>query len=76
MTTTTIQIRTSTRNKLKELKIHPRESFDSVVERLVESKIDDKPLSETTLRNIKKSLEDIKAGRVISHEDLKKKLKL
>ena len=76
MTTTTIQIRTSTRNKLKELKIHPRESFDSVVERLVESKIDDKPLSETTLRNIKKSLEDIKAGRVISHEDLKRKLKI
>jgi len=61
---------------LKELKIHPRESFDSVVERLVESKIDDKPLSETTLRNIKKSLEDIKAGRVISHEDLKRKLKI
>ena len=75
-TTTTIQIQMGTRDKLKKLKAHPRESFDSVVERLVESKIDDKPLSETTLKNIEKSLEDIKAGRVISHEDLKKKLNL
>ncbi|MBR9681167.1 MAG: hypothetical protein GOU98_05110 [Candidatus Altiarchaeota archaeon] len=71
---TTIQIHIDTRETLKKLKVHSRESFNSVVERLVESSLDKEPLSSKTLDNIEKSLQDIKMGRVVSHKDLKKQL--
>ena len=76
MENTTIQIQTTVKNKLESLKFYPRESFNSVIERLVEKNVDDAPLSNKTLKNIEKSLEDIKAGRVFSHEEVKRKLNL
>lgn len=71
---TTIQLHIDTKNKLEKLKFHSRESFNSVVERLVENNLDESPLSSKTLKNIEASLKDIKAGRVVSHKDVKKRL--
>jgi hypothetical protein len=72
---TTIQLDKKTRDRLKELKIHPKESYDKVVERLLSLRTDEGELSEETIRDIEQSLEDVKAGRTMSMKDVKQTLK-
>lgn len=71
---TTIQLNKKTRDRLKELKIHPRESYDKVVERLLALRTDEGELSEETIRDIQQGLEDVKAGRTLSMEQVKQRL--
>ncbi|WP_415280950.1 hypothetical protein [Candidatus Nitrososphaera sp. FF02] len=71
---TTIQLDKKVRDKLKELKLHPGESYNKVVERLVSIKTDEGELSEETIRDIEQSLEDIKAGRTLSMKEVKQRL--
>ncbi len=63
---TTIQISLKTKRMLDELKIHPRESYSSVIERLIQLKIDEDPLSKETIRKIERALKDVKEGRVFN----------
>jgi len=72
---TTIQLDRRTRDKLKELKIHPRESYNKVVQRLLALRTDEGGLSVETIREIEQSLEDIRAGRIMSMNEVKRKLK-
>jgi hypothetical protein len=72
---TTIQLDKKTRDRLKELKLHPRESYDKVVERLLALRTDEGELSEETIRDIEQSLEDVKAGRTMSMKNVKQRLK-
>ncbi len=48
---------------LDELKLHPREPYDSVIRRLIEARIDYEPLSKETLRRIREALEDLPEDR-------------
>ncbi|HDI75094.1 MAG TPA: hypothetical protein ENF55_03970 [Thermoprotei archaeon] len=73
---TTIQVEKSTKKLLDELKIHPRESYDSVIRRLALERIDYEPLSEETIKAIEEALEDIKAGRLYSSEEVRRELEL
>lgn len=73
---TTIQIDKKTRDRLKELKLHPKESYDKVVERLLALRTDEGELSEETIRGIELSLEDIKSGRTLSMNEVKQRLKI
>ena len=73
---TTIQLDNDTRDRLKELKIHPRESYNKVVERLLALRSDEGELSEQTVRDIELGLEDIKAGRTLSMKEVKQRLKV
>lgn len=73
---TTIQLDNDTRDRLKELKIHPRESYNKVVERLLALSSDEGELSEETVRDIELGLEDIKAGRTLSMKEVKQRLKV
>lgn len=70
---TTIQVSPKLVDELKNRKMYDKESYEDVIWDLLE---DSQELSEETLRNIKKSEEDIKAGRVKSHEQVKKELGL
>jgi hypothetical protein len=72
---TTIQLDRRTRDRLKELKIHPRESYNKVVQRLLALRTDDGELSGETIREIERSLEDIRAGRIMSMSEVKRRLK-
>jgi predicted transcriptional regulator len=72
---TTIQLDKKVRDKLRELKIHPRESYNKVVERLLAMRTDEGELSEETIRDIEQSLEDVKAGRTMSMKEVKQRLK-
>jgi predicted transcriptional regulator len=75
-TITSIRISTDMRDKLSELKVHPKESYEDVIRRLVEDCVDDEPLSDATIQAIEESLADIKAGRVYSLEDVAEELGL
>lgn len=70
---TTIQVSPKLVDELKNRKMYDKESYEDVIWDLLEDSLE---LSEETLRNIKKSEEDIKAGRVKSHEQVKKELGL
>ena len=70
---TTIQISTELKDALNKMKIFKNESYEEVIWDLID---DRKELSDETLKNIAEAEEDIKAGRVISHEQLKKELGL
>ena len=70
----TIKINDKTKTKLEHLKLHKRESFNDVIERLVTSQNDE--LNPKTIKNIRKSLDDIEKGRVCSLRQVAKKLGL
>lgn len=73
---TSIRISSEMKDKLSSLKVHPKESYEDVIGRLVEIAIDDEPLSDETIKAIEESLEDIKAGRVYTLEEVAKELGL
>ena len=71
---TTIQLDKVTKDKLKKLKMHPRESYNKVIERLLAFRTDEGELSEQTIKDIEQSLEDIRAGRTLSMKQVKHRL--
>ncbi|MDE4908192.1 hypothetical protein L0665_06160 [Methanogenium marinum] len=70
MQSTSIRIQTTTRDRLHRLKKHPRESFDAVITRLLDTTIDDEPLSEETLATIERSLKEYREGIYYTHEEI------
>lgn len=74
---TSIQLENKTKARLEKMKTFPKESYNDVVNRLLNVAEDDEGvLSSQTIKNIEKSLAEIKAGKVISHKDVKQKLGL
>lgn len=72
MSATTVWITPANKDRLESLKRHPRESYNDVIGRLLDMTVDDEPLSEEAIRGIEEALEDIKAGRLYSEDDIKK----
>jgi predicted transcriptional regulator len=68
-----IYIREDLKTQLNTLKRHPKESYNDVIERLVNLAVDDEPLSADAIRGLEEGLRDIKAGNLISEEDIRKK---
>lgn len=74
---TSIQLDNKTKSRLEKMKTFPKESYDDIVNRLLNIVEDDEGvLSKQTIKNIEKSLAEIKAGKVLSHKDVKRKLGL
>lgn len=72
---TTIQLEERIKNKLEAIKVHPRETYEEVIERLIRlSEEEEKGLSPQTIKNIEQALEDVKKGRVYPTKEVKKKL--
>ena len=69
-----ISVSTELRDELLALKVHPEESFEDVIRRLVKMCVDDKTLSNRTIQAINESVDDIHAGRVSSLEDVAEEL--
>lgn len=67
---TTIQLRPETKARLDEVKVHPRETYDEAVNRLLDMAYDPEPLSEETLQQIEEGIADIRAGRYRSLEEI------
>jgi predicted transcriptional regulator len=66
---TTIQISDNIKQRLEKMKIYSRESYNEIIERMIEDETD---ISEQT----KKDIEEAKRGKSISHEEVKRKLGL
>ena len=64
MATTTVQLRSETKEKLDDLKLHPRETYDELISRLADAAYDDEPLSEEEIDAIRLSEREIETGRV------------
>ena len=72
---TTIKIKDKTRAKLENLKIYSKETYNEVIERLMKAAQDDE-LDPQTIRNIRKSLDDIEKGKIYTLEQVEKELGL
>lgn len=74
MAKTTVQLRPETKEKLDDLKLHPRETYDDLINRLADAAYDDEALSDEEIEDIRASERDIKAGRVRSLREIMKDL--
>ena len=70
---TTIQVKEETKKTLQTMKLHPRETFEEVIERLIE---DLSELNNETKREIEEARKEIEAGKFVTHKQLKKDLGL
>jgi predicted CopG family antitoxin len=66
----TIYIREDLKEKLQELKRHPKESYNDVIARLIASSVDDEPLNEDAIRGLEEALDDIKHRRLYSEKEI------
>jgi predicted transcriptional regulator len=73
---TSIQVEKEIKARLDKLKNHPRETYNDVLARLIKIVQDDDVLSPVVIKNIEEGIADIKAGRVYSSAQVKKKLGL
>ena len=73
VTTTTIQVKEDTKKTLQSMKLHPRETFEEVIERLIE---DLSELNSETRREIEEARREIEKGKFVTHKQLKKNLDL
>jgi predicted CopG family antitoxin len=69
---TTIQISRELLKKLAEMKMHEKESYESIVWDLIEDRLE---FSEQTKHNITTSEKEIKTGKIISLDAIKKKMR-
>lgn len=71
---TSIQLQNKTKSKLDKMKVFPRESYDDIVNRLINVAQDDEGiLSKNTIKDLEKSLAEVKAGKLVSHDEVKRK---
>jgi predicted CopG family antitoxin len=66
----TIYIRQDIKKRLNDLKHHPKESYNDVIERLINLSIDDEPLNDEAVRGLEEALEDIRRHRLYSEEEI------
>ncbi|MFH1365398.1 MAG: hypothetical protein ABIH28_02340 [archaeon] len=69
---TTIQVSRQLLEKLAKMKMHEKESYENIIWDLIEDRIQ---LSKETKTNIANSEAEIKAGKTISLEEIKRKMK-
>ena len=73
VTTTKIQLSTEIKHTLESMKLHPRETFNDVVERLLE---DVRELEKNTLADVEASRVEIRAGKYLTQEQIRKAMGL
>ena len=71
--TTTIQVNKEIRNTLNNMKLHARETYNDVLERLIE---DFRELNEETKKEIELARKEFKAGKSHTLAEVKKELGL
>jgi len=73
MEKTTIQVNVDTLDRLKSMKRHTRESYDEVLNFLIDDAEDDE-LTAEEIDDLKIALENVKTGKVKSIEQVAKEL--
>ena len=75
---TSIQVEKEIKKRLDKFKNHPRETYNEVLSRMIHmlSQQNKEELSQQTIKNIRKSLNDIEKGKVYSLEQVEQELGL
>lgn len=68
---TSIQLSSETKRKLDKLKLSKRETYNDVVENLIEDSLE---LNEKTIKDLEEALEEVKKGKVHSMDEIKKEM--
>ncbi len=79
MPITTIQVTSETRKKLAKLKSSSRETYDDLINRLlalVPEGDEEGPYTQAFRLGLLRARLDVKEGRVLTHEELKRRLGL
>ena len=76
MEQSTIKLSKKLKNDLRKQMNHPGETYESVIARLLKITQEDDVLNPAVIKNIEEGLADIKAGRVYTSDQVKKKLGL
>ena len=71
---TTFKIKEKPRTKLENLKLHSKETYNDVIERLMRTQDDE--LDPQTIKNIRKSLDDIEKGKIYTLAQVEKEIGL
>lgn len=71
MTATTIQFSREMKRALERMRLHPRETYEEVLERLLE---DLQELDEETKEEIERAIREIQEGKYRTHDQLKDEL--
>ncbi len=71
---TSIQLENKTKSKLDKMKTFSKESYDDVVNRLINVAEDDEGvLSEQTIKDLEEALAQVKKGKLVSHHKVTQK---
>ncbi|MFH0936302.1 MAG: hypothetical protein V1815_01325 [Candidatus Woesearchaeota archaeon] len=70
---TTIQISDNVKSILDKMKMIERETYNDIIERMIE---DDLELNEQTKKEIEEAKKQAKTGKLISHEEVKRRYNL
>ena len=73
MATTTIQLSTQLKHSLDSMKLHPRETYNDVVGRLIE---DVRELDQSELEEVERARTEIAAGRYLTQAQVRKAMGL
>lgn len=76
MEQSTIKLSKKIKNDLKRQMNHSGETYEDVITRLLKITQEDDVLSNQVIKNIEEGVADIKAGRVYTSEQVKKRLRL
>jgi hypothetical protein len=71
-----LRISPENRERLNKMKRHPKESYDTVIGRLLDRMTDPEPLTEEDRLAITQSLEEIRDGKYYTLKDAKTELGL
>lgn len=74
MEQSTIKISKKIKKELKKQMNHSRETYESIIVRLLKFSQQDDMLTKEVIKNIEQGVADIKAGRIYTTEQLNKEL--
>ena len=76
MEQSTIKLSKKLKDDLRKQMNHPGETYEAIISRLLRVTQEDDVLDKLVIKNIEEGIADIKAGRVYTSEQVKKKLRL
>ncbi len=72
----TIKVSAGVKGRLDALKIHPRETYNDVIERLTSMAIDPDPLTDDEIQGLEEARRDRRDGRTYTHDQVLAELEL
>jgi predicted transcriptional regulator len=72
--TSSILVQRAVKERLDSLKLHPRETYNEIIVRLIDCSEESEPLSTSTIDALEKGLKDLKEGKVFPRDEVMHRL--